>query len=84
MHMVPIDKDPVRAELTCLFHRHRRADAELARFIRGCCHDTARTRTADDDGLSAKRRVVTLFDRRIERIHIDVHDKSHPILLLSS
>jgi len=56
------------------YRRHRRPDAERARFIACRSYDTAFLRPADGDGLSAQVRIVALLHRSIKRIHIDVDD----------
>jgi hypothetical protein len=47
-------------------------DAELADFVTGGGYDTAAVDATDDDGLAGGLRVVALFDRCIERIHVNV------------
>ena len=48
--------------------------AELPRFVARGCDDAAFAGSADRDRLPAQFRIVTLFDRCIERIHIDMDD----------
>jgi hypothetical protein len=48
--------------------------AELARFVaRGRDH-AAFARSADRDRPPAQLRIITLFDRCVERIHVDMDD----------
>src|SRR5207237_8947693 len=54
--------------------RHRRTHAELACLVARGCHDAALTRSAYGDWLAAQVRIVTLFDRGVERIHINMDD----------
>jgi len=49
---------------------------EFSRFVAGCCHNATTAGAADGDRTSSKVRVVALFDRRKERIHVDVDDFS--------
>lgn len=53
---------------------HRRSDTEYARLIARRRDHSARLRTADGDGPSAQRGIVTLFDRRVKRVHVDMDD----------
>ena len=54
---------------------HGRVDAEFARLVAGGAHHpTLRRRRPDDDRLAAQRRIVTLLDRGLERIHVQVED----------
>ncbi len=47
----------------------------VARFVARGGHDPALVRiAADRDRPAAQRRVVALFDRRVERVHVDVDD----------
>src|ERR1700730_13758486 len=69
-----LDKDqiwtlPLRGD-----RRHRRAHTELARLIACRRDDAALPRSTHGDRLAAQFRVVALFDRRVERIHVDVDD----------
>jgi len=48
--------------------------AELPRFVACGCDDTSFARSADRDRLPAQLRIVTLFDRCVERIHVDMDD----------
>src|SRR5262249_59209469 len=49
-------------------------DANLARLIAGSCHDPPSPRPANGDRLAPKSRIVALFHRRIERVHVNVND----------
>src|SRR5690606_8805503 len=57
---------------------HRRADAELARFVAGRGHDASPARTAHRHRLAAQRRIVALFDAGEEGIHVDMDDLAQP------
>ena len=46
----------------------------FARLVAGRGDDAAVGGAADDDRLAAQFGVVALFDRRVERIHVDVQD----------
>jgi len=48
--------------------------AELARFVARGRDDAAFPRSADRDRLPAQLRIVALFDRCVERIHVDMDD----------
>ena len=57
--------------------RHGRAHAEDAGLIT-CCRNHAPLGTmAYRHGAPLERRIVALFDRRIERVHVDVDDLAH-------
>jgi len=49
-------------------------NTELSRFVTAGGDNTPRPGAADQDRLIPVVRVVTLFDRRIERIHVDMED----------
>jgi hypothetical protein len=51
-------------------------DAELADFVTGGGYDTAAVDAADDDGLAGGLRVVALFNRCIERIHVNMKNSA--------
>ena len=52
-------------------------DAEATHLVRrGRDHATPRL-SADDERLSAERRIVPLLDGRVERVHVDVEDLAH-------
>src|SRR5439155_13371033 len=56
-------------------HRERRPDAKCSRLVAGGGDDAALVGiAADGDREAAKRRVVALLDRGVERIHIDMED----------
>src|SRR5262245_62478035 len=40
----------------------------------GSCHDATFPRPANSDRLAPKFRIVALFHRRIERVHVNVND----------
>jgi hypothetical protein len=48
--------------------------AELARFVARGRDDAAFPRSADRDRLPTQLRIVALFDRCVERIHVDMDD----------
>ena len=48
--------------------------AELAHLVAGGRDGAAFARSADRDRFAAQFRVVALFDRRVERIHVDMDD----------
>jgi hypothetical protein len=53
-------------------------DAEGTRFITGRSHHTSAIRlSADRYGPACQRWIVALFDRRVERVHVDVKDAAH-------
>src|SRR5262249_17751733 len=54
--------------------RHRGTHAERARFVARGRDDTSFARTAYRNRLAAQLRIVTLFDRCVERIHVDMDD----------
>ena len=54
--------------------RHRRVHAELPGFVARRAYDTAVPGAADDDGLTDEVGIVELFDRRVERVQVDVQD----------
>ena len=52
-----------------------RSDAEFAGFVAGGGHEArVRAGSADRDRLAALIRIVALFDRSVERVHINVND----------
>src|SRR5690349_4860739 len=69
-------------EVGRLASRHRRgqsrADTELAGLIAGSRHDAPLTCTTHRGGFAAEFRVIALFDRRKERVHVDVNDLALP------
>ena len=59
-------------------HRHRRVHAERARPVARRRHDASSVRlAADGERLTAKRRVIALFHRRVEGVHVDVKNPPH-------
>src|SRR5579875_2939854 len=68
------DEDQIRASALGRERGHRGADAELARFIAGGGDHPALPRSADRDRLAAQLRIVALFDRGVEGIHVDMDD----------
>ena len=64
------DGDHVRTEATGLATAHRGADAVCARLVAGREHDSH----PDDDGSAAQATVVSLLDRREERVEVGVED----------
>ena len=69
-----LHEDQVRALPLGGHGRHGGPHAELAGFVAGCSHDAALTGSADGNRLAAEIRIVPLFDRRVEGVHIDVDD----------
>ena len=65
------DDDRVRAQAARLPAAHRGADAAGLRLVAGREHDAA----ADDHGPSAQARLVSLLDRRVERVQVGVQDR---------
>jgi len=64
--------------IACSNHacRARRSSANAAR-LEACCGDnSARGGVTDGHRPASERRLLTLFDRRVERVHIDVNDPS--------
>src|SRR6267143_475816 len=55
--------------------------AELPRFVACGRNDASFARSADRDRLPAQLRIVTLFDRCVERIHVDMNDFARPARL---
>jgi hypothetical protein len=72
------NEDQIRAFPLGCDRRHRRMHAELARFIACGRNDTAFARSADRDRLPAQFRIVALFDRCVERIHVYMNDFARP------
>jgi hypothetical protein len=63
-----LNEDEIRALPLCGDRRHGRPNAELARFIARRRHDSAFAGPADGDRLAAQVRIVSLFDRGVERV----------------
>src|SRR5271166_3037607 len=57
--------------------RHGRTHAEGAGLVTRRGHDPPLGAVSNRDGAPSKRRVVALFNRRIERVHVDVNDLAH-------
>jgi hypothetical protein len=74
-------EDQVRAFSLGNDRRHRRMHAKCARFVARGRDDAAGQGSADPDRLSAQLRIVALFDRRVERIHVDMDDFARPARL---
>jgi hypothetical protein len=51
-------------------------DAELADFVTGGGYDPTAIDAADDDGLAGGLGVVALFNRCIERIHVNMQNSA--------
>jgi hypothetical protein len=49
-------------------------NAELARLVGCSAHYATVPETTDDDSLAAQLGMVTLLDRRIESVHVNVQD----------
>jgi hypothetical protein len=63
------------AQACCGAGRHGGTDAEPAGLIAGGADDaSAVSGRAHDNGLSAKRRVIALLDRREEGVHVEMKD----------
>ncbi len=60
--------------------RHGAANAERPSLIAGRAHHTAGTGAADHDRLAAKLGPATNFDRREERVHVDVQDRAPDVV----
>ena len=79
-----VDVEPGRDEheFRALAHRdgrrHGRSNAETSRLVARRGNDAAFGRIADRHRLAFEGRIVALFDRRIERVHVDVDDLAHP------
>ncbi len=65
----------MRAQSAGGAQRHRRVNAETARFVaRRRNHSTAIRLAADNYGLAAQFGMFEQFDRNEKRVHIDVQD----------
>ena len=72
------DDDERGAEADGSGHRDRRTHAEGARLVAGRSdHAAPIGPAADRDRLAAKRWVVALLDRRVERVHVDVENPAN-------
>ena len=75
---VRADDHEVRTQPHRARHRDRRPHAELPRFVARRRDDAATFgAAADRDRLAAQLGSVALFDRRVERVHVDVKDAAH-------
>ena len=63
--------DRLRAQPESLRSAHRRGDPERLRLVAGRQHDTG----PHDDGTAAQAGVVSLLDRRVERVDVCVQDR---------
>ena len=72
--------DRMGATAQGLGHRHRAADAVWARLVARREHDAAAALRADENRLAPQGGIVALLDRRIERIHVGMHDRARPSL----
>ena len=72
------EEHAVRARATRPRHRRRRVDAEGARLVARGRHHAAPAESAHDHRSTDQARVVALFDRRVERVEVDVQDASRP------
>src|SRR5208283_1628674 len=54
--------------------RHGRSNTEGARLVTRCGNHAPLGAVADGDRTASKLRIVALFDRRIERVHVDMDD----------
>ncbi|AUW46831.1 hypothetical protein CUJ84_pRLN2000289 (plasmid) [Rhizobium leguminosarum] len=53
-------------------------NAELSGFIAGGRHHSAGSRTADGNRHATQLGIVTLLDRCVEGVHVDMHDLARP------
>ncbi len=72
-HIRP-DHHCIRAGGQRLEHRHCGADAIKPRHVAAGEHDPART-AADDQRAGGQLRLLALFDRRVERVTVDMGDR---------
>jgi hypothetical protein len=68
------DKDQFRAFPLRRDRWHCRRDAKRARFVARRSNDTTGGGSPDRDGLAAQCRIVALFNRGVEGIHIHMYD----------
>ena len=68
--MVAREKDALRAAAPSFDHRHGRAYAEKAGFIRGGRYYAALAQTADNDCLSFQFRMITLLHSGKKSVHV--------------
>src|SRR6185437_1165016 len=77
------DADRSGAEAQRGMHGHGRAHTELTDRVAGRGDHSAAAGPPDDHRFADELRVVTLFDRCIERVHVDVQDgASHSVRTL--
>ncbi len=69
-----LDEDQIGAFPLGCDRRHRGMHAEPACFVTCRRDHTAFARSADRNRLAPQLRIVTLFDRCVKRIHIDMDD----------
>src|SRR5262249_47725496 len=58
-------------------HGHRRVDAKFSDFVTRGGDDTAAVDAAHDNGFPRNLWVVALFDRCVERIHVNMQNCAH-------
>ena len=62
-------------------HRNRRAHAKLPGLVAGGGDDPALRRVAPDrHWLSTQRRIVSLLDGCVERIHVEMQNSAAPLV----
>lgn len=66
--------DGMRTQLQRAADRHRRAHAEFAHLVTRSRDDAATARAADDQRQTDELGAVALFDRGVERVHVDVQN----------
>ena len=70
-------EDRVRAQPPRPRRRHRRPDAELARLVGRRRDDRPRPRARHDDRQAAQLGPALQLDARVERVDVEVGDRSH-------
>ena len=70
------DADRMRAQPQGRAHGHGRVHAELSNFVAGGRYDSAAVDSADDDRLAGGLGIVALFNRCIERIHVNMKNSA--------
>jgi len=74
------DHRELRAKLHRLVERHRRANAERARFV-GRTHDNRAARAPRNRyGNPAQLRIISLMHRCVEGVDVDMEDGSRPVV----
>jgi len=77
---VRTDDHQVRAQADGARHRNRRPHAEQPRLVARGGHDTARGRgAAHGNRPPFQFGIVTLLDRRVKGVHVDVKDPAHVV-----